>query len=152
MCTGWLREKWSGWKPDEQKKVALISKWLALLSEADINLHEYGQKELGLHPDGLVIPRCCREIKAEIVFGRSDDIQINVTGNSVKSQDQSLDPNYMCEAWRARESCLSKVDKAFIKDGRPLSSMPGSWEKPLKPNSELKLRHGLIGFRYCNNS
>jgi hypothetical protein len=137
---------------DGQKKAVLINKWLALLSEAGINLHKYGQKELELHPDGLIVSRCCREIKAEVVFGQSDDIQINVTENRVKSQYKSLDPDYMCEAWCARESCLSKTDKAFIKDGRPLPSIPGSWEKPPKPNSELKLRYGLLGLRYCNDS
>jgi hypothetical protein len=137
---------------DEPKKVTLINKWIALLSDADINLHKYGQTELELHPDGLIIPRCCREIKAEILFGRSNDIQINVTENRIKAQYQSLDPDYMCEAWCGRESCLSKVDGALIKDGRPIQSIPGSWEKPLKPNSKLGLRYGLLGLRYCNDN
>jgi hypothetical protein len=137
---------------DDSKKVTLISKWIALLSDAGIDLHKYGQTELELHPDGLITTRCCREIKAEIVFGQSNDIQINVTENRVNSRYQSMDLDYLCEAWCGRESCLSKVDKAFIKDGKPIPSIPGSWEKPLKPNSKLGLRYGLLGMRYCNDS
>ncbi len=94
---------------DELKKVTLINKWIGLLSDADIDLHKHAQTELELHPDSLIILRCYREIKAEILFDWSNEIQIEIIENRVKSHYQSIDPDYMCEAWCGRESCLSKL-------------------------------------------
>jgi hypothetical protein len=58
----------------------------------------------------------------------------------------------MCEAWRRRwNNCLSQMDATWIKDGKPLASIPGSWFKTPSPNSELKLVHrGLFGWIYVD--
>ena len=122
---------------------ACVRRWLELLIFHGINLRAYGQYEQQRHPGGLVGPpafiRCCRVIHVDFAFGDSDDdltIYIRNERNPIFSH---LDPAYICEEGRRRADCLSKIDDAWIRDGKPLSSMPGSWVGNLKPNSELTL-------------
>ena len=44
-----------------------------------------------------------------------------------------LDPEFLCKGVNLRSRCLDKVNNALI----PTGNIPGAWEEPLKPNSEL---------------
>jgi hypothetical protein len=124
---------------------ACLRRWLVILSFHGINLRAYGQWEQQEHPGGLVNPvafiHCCRTIHVDFAFGDSDDdltIYIRNERNPIFSH---LDPAYMCEEGRRRIDCLSQIDNAWIRDGKPLLGMPESWLGNLKPNSELALVH-----------
>lgn len=129
-----------------QESATFISRWLAMLSEIGIDLREYWHSEQLVYPGGF-FSLCCRRIRVGLVFGPlKHDAKVTIT-NRVKSRFSTLDPNYMCEAWRGRDRCLSKLDDALV----PLARIPGSWEEALKPNSDLTLaKRFRIGWVYSD--
>jgi len=120
-----------------------IGPWLRLLSENEINLSEYRRYEHSQHLDGIInqgLGSCCRIITVEFKFGENEDDLVIEAHNICDPRFAHLDPNYRCEPGRSRENCISQTDAAFIgDDGKPLASLPGSWNSTMKPNSELLL-------------
>lgn len=132
-----------------------VRRWLEILIINGVNLRAYGEWEQRQHPAGLVNPwyfgGCCRIIHVEFIFGESDDDLTIKVRNEIDPKFSHIDSAYMCEAGRRREVCLSQIDDAYIRDGRPLPSVPGSWHERLKPNSELTLVHrDFLGWMYVN--
>jgi hypothetical protein len=120
---------------------SMVGKWLKLLSANGVNLSEYGEYEQAQHKDGLIDQgpdACCRILEVSFKFG-NEDLVIEIQ-NICKPHFQYLHPEYRCESYRRREFCISQMDDAFIDgNGKPFTSIPGSWTTTLKPNSELPL-------------
>ncbi|KAF7950476.1 hypothetical protein EAE96_007760 [Botrytis aclada] len=88
---------------------------------------------------------CCREIYCEIIHeNQRDNFSLKIT-SSARSEYSHLDPQFLCEAGQIRcdqtgaGRCLSRIDEAFIKDGKFSMNIPGQWEEPLLPNSAMEL-------------
>lgn len=136
--------------------ITLISNWLMLLSKNGIDSHEYLQQEMQRHPDGYKVEQCCRSIKLTVRFEDTENGPHFDVENITRSIYEHLDPAYLCEAWRRRDSkpgsmstCLSVVDEDLIYDGRLLPSAPGSWVTTMKPNLEMELVNWKwTGWRY----
>jgi len=128
--------------------ITLITKWLVLVAKSGIDYREYVRQELKRHPDGYMAHTCCRSIKLTVILEDAEN-GLHVDVENIRcSRYGSLDPVFLCEAWRSRSrrlgsvsTCLSLVDEGLIFDGRPLPNAPGSWEATIKPNSELALKN-----------
>lgn len=76
--------------------------------------------------------------------GQHNNLSLNITTTTLP-EFSNLDPNFLCENGLPRcdsigaGRCISKVDKTFIEDGKFSVNMPGHWEEPLLPNSNLDL-------------
>lgn len=88
---------------------------------------------------------CCRDTYLEIIHeDHRDNLSLNVTSHT-RPEYSHLDPQFTCEAGRMRSDltgagrCLSRIDEAFIKDGKFSMDMPGKWEEPLVPNTAMEL-------------
>lgn len=133
----------------------MVRKWLRILSTNGVDLFEYGEYEQAQHPEGLINQgpdACCRHIEVSFEFGGLDEDLVIDIQNICDPRFQYLHPQYRCESYRRRELCISQMDDAFIRDGKPLSSIPGSWTTTLKPNSELHVALKLYehGWQYTD--
>jgi len=119
----------------------MIPRWLKFLSENGVNLSEYGHYEEAQHPDGTINQgpgQCCRIINVAFNFGEADDDLFIEVNNICDPRFEHLNPEYRCEASRKRESCISKMENVIIDgDGKPRKELPGGWNLPMKPNSDL---------------
>ncbi|KAL3425269.1 ankyrin repeat-containing protein [Phlyctema vagabunda] len=120
----------------------MISNWLGFLQHSGKNMREYMEFEQGNHPDGFIKQEasCCRIISVKFEEGNADrELGITVE-NKMDPRYASLDPEYLCTAVYRRDNCLSRVDPVFIRDGKPVTNMPGSWNDPTpwKTNTELQ--------------
>ncbi|TGO39087.1 hypothetical protein BHYA_0061g00440 [Botrytis hyacinthi] len=102
------------------------------------------------------IVHCCKYIDYSVVYEHQQDnlsLEIDV---ATLLQYSHLDPQFLCEVGRTRcdltgaGRCLSRVDEAFIKDGKFSMDIPGQWEEPLLPNSAMKLTPHLAIFGYSH--
>ncbi|THV47080.1 hypothetical protein BGAL_0337g00140 [Botrytis galanthina] len=88
---------------------------------------------------------CCRDAYFEIIHeDHRDNLSLNVTSHT-RPEYSHLDPQFTCEAGRIRSDltgagrCLSRIDEAFIKDGKFSMDIPGQWEEPLLSNSAMEV-------------
>ncbi|KAF7911945.1 hypothetical protein EAE99_010953 [Botrytis elliptica] len=88
---------------------------------------------------------CCRDKHFEIIHeDQGDSFSLNIT-SFTRPEYSHLDPQFLCEAGRTRcdltgaGRCLSRIDEAFIKDGKFSMDIPGQWEEALVPNTTMSL-------------
>ncbi|QSZ36037.1 hypothetical protein DSL72_007161 [Monilinia vaccinii-corymbosi] len=128
----------------------IFRQWSKIIFPCGIDLYDIGQRAMGT--DALERYRfdCCRVIRCEVVYGdQHEDLSLKID-NSIAPKFSHLDPLFLCGAGRPRRDrtgpgrCLSRVSETFIKDGRFCMNMPGQWEEPRVPNTELVLRLAVL--------
>lgn len=133
-----------------------ISEWLGFLSNNGVNIRDYGRYEEAQHPQNVIYQgpdACCRIVTVHFHFADSKNSLTIEIDNVCDPHFEYLHPEYRCGVSRRRELCISHLDEVFIGvDGKPITSVPGSWTTTLKPNSQLPiaLRFYEHGWQYMD--